>query len=237
MIHRFLRYYYRTERHDLPALCQLPLHGKTALDIGANKGIFSYWLSQTVGTKGQVIAFEPQPELFQHLKYLQEIFQLSNLTIINQGVSSEVGQALLFRNSVGDGGASITHTENKSEHVSIQLNTLDNFDPKDNSIEFIKVDVEGHEVNVISGGLNLIQFHRPTLMIECSLPDGTDLEIMRMLDPLHYIAFFLDSGKPLKVDQIREVPNLDRNICNRNVWFCPKDKLKDRFPHLSHLLQ
>ena len=64
-LHRAWRYRLRAERDELAFVLSRDLRGATVLDIGANRGIYSYWMHRVVGATGQVIAFEPQPELVQ----------------------------------------------------------------------------------------------------------------------------------------------------------------------------
>ena len=61
--HRFWRYRLVTERESVQFLLRQNLTKTTAIDIGANKGAYTYWLSKAVGNNGQVISLEPQPEL------------------------------------------------------------------------------------------------------------------------------------------------------------------------------
>jgi precorrin-6B methylase 2 len=60
---RCLRYRYRTERLQIKTMMGLDLRGAMALDIGANKGIYCFWMIRAVGPSGNVIAFEPQLEM------------------------------------------------------------------------------------------------------------------------------------------------------------------------------
>ena len=62
-LHRAWRYRLRSEKFGVSFLLSRDLTGKTAVDIGANWGIYSYWMHGLVGAEGHVIAFEPQPEL------------------------------------------------------------------------------------------------------------------------------------------------------------------------------
>ncbi len=235
MRHRFLRYRYRTERFDLEQLCKLPIQGGVALDIGANKGIFSYWISKTVGNSGLVYAFEPQPEMLTHLNRLKSIFNLEQLSIKPVGLSSKAGELSLYRNFAGDGGASLINTTGKDQIIAVPITTLDDCfsDSPPKNLQLIKMDVEGHETSVITGGVNLIKQHRPILMIECSLPQKTDQQITEILKPMGYDVFFLDTGEAICQDKIRETPNPDRDISNRNLWFCPSEKLPHFFPDMK----
>src|SRR5688572_11049838 len=60
---RCLRYRFRTERLHLRTMTLLNLKGATVIDIGANRGIYCFWMVRAVGSNGRVIAFEPQPEM------------------------------------------------------------------------------------------------------------------------------------------------------------------------------
>ena len=74
VIHRSWRYRLRHEKDSIKYVLGLNLDGAIALDIGANKGIYTYWLSKKVGKDGKVIAFEPQPELGEYLNDLKKSF-------------------------------------------------------------------------------------------------------------------------------------------------------------------
>ena len=75
------------------------------MDIGANRGIYTYWMSKKVGDRGRVISFEPQPELGDFLQDLKKSFKLNNVEIQNKGLSDEEGKFDIFRGFVGSGGA------------------------------------------------------------------------------------------------------------------------------------
>jgi len=74
MFLRVWRYRLRTEKDDIRFLLNKDLKGDTVIDIGANKGIYSYWMSKKVGEEGKVVAFEPQPKLMDHLTQLKADF-------------------------------------------------------------------------------------------------------------------------------------------------------------------
>src|ERR1700759_2990543 len=104
---RCLRYRFRTERLPLQTLLRLNLKGATAIDIGANKGIYSFWLSRAVGPSGKVLAFEPQPEMINYIQHRKQSFALDNVEIIPTALSDRHGTAQLTRQRIGDGSASL----------------------------------------------------------------------------------------------------------------------------------
>ena len=83
MILRCWRYRFKSEVHSINYVRSLKLKDMTMLDIGANRGIYSIYMSRVAGKKGKVIAFEAQPELKKSLFELRKSFNLDNLEIIN----------------------------------------------------------------------------------------------------------------------------------------------------------
>jgi len=168
MLHRFWRFRLLKERHELAFIRSLKLTGATALDIGANKGIFSYWLSSAVGANGQVIAFEPQPELTAHLAKVKKQFQCNNLEVIASALSNQSGSAQLQRNHAGAGHATLQHGDDYQELISVPTTTLDEFAYKNklSNVRFMKIDVEGHELDVLHGANEVIRKHQPHMLIE-----------------------------------------------------------------------
>ena len=83
--HRFLRYKHRTEADSIKFVQSLDLKGSSVLDIGANRGIYCYFLSRSVGKDGSVTAFEPQPECIETIKDVMRMFKLRNIDLRNCG--------------------------------------------------------------------------------------------------------------------------------------------------------
>ena len=77
-VFRAWRYRLRAERPEIRFLLNQLQLGHTAIDIGAHKGAYTYWMSQRVGSSGQVIAFEPQPELNQTISKLMVWTEISD---------------------------------------------------------------------------------------------------------------------------------------------------------------
>ena len=193
MIHRAWRYRLNTERDEIKFLLAQDLRGKTVLDIGANTGIYSYWMHKQVGRDGRVIGFEPQPEMIEHLEMVKEAFKMKTLTIAKTGLSSQIGSATLNRNLNHLGGASLCRTiPGEINSIDIPLTTLDAYFEENpcEPIAFIKCDVEGHEHEVIAGGMRTLEEHRPTLLIECHDAQVHDTSLFEDLDSLGYNAYF-----------------------------------------------
>ena len=172
---RCLRYRFRTERLPLQTLLRLNLKGATAIDIGANKGIYCYWLSRAVGRAGKVMAFEPQPEMVNYIRDRKQAFALDNVEIVNTALSDHRGTAQLTRQRIGDGSASLQLERQGSgnELISVPLAMLDDFEVS--NLKYIKCDVEGHEPSVFAGGRRLIETFRPLVQFEAVEADCAPL--------------------------------------------------------------
>src|SRR5881394_3664503 len=111
---RCMRYRFHTEKLEIKTLMQLDLTGATALDIGANKGIYCFWMLRAVGRSGRVVAFEPQPEMAETIRQKQARFDWANLEIINVALSDTEGKSNLARDSIGDGSASLETSRHRA---------------------------------------------------------------------------------------------------------------------------
>lgn len=161
---RCLRYRFRTERLQLKTLLSLNLGGGTAVDIGANKGIYSYWLARAVGPSGSVVAFEPQPEMARYIGDRKRALKLKNVRVLNTALSNRAGTATLTRRRVGDGSASLEPSRLQADQLEVPLTALDTMYLP--GLRFIKCDVEGHELDVFSGAELTIKRNRPVIQFE-----------------------------------------------------------------------
>ena len=193
MRHRFWRYRYRSEVSEIRYLLESKLEGKTLLDIGANKGIYSYYLSHKAGPHGKVYAFEAQPELGNHLQSVKESFNLNNLHIVNKGLSSRSGILKMGRTRIGDGQAGFHHKPGDHlEELDIPVITLDEIFGEDTheTIHFIKCDVEAHEYEVLKGGETILRRDAPNLLLECNEMTSGEGKLFGYLEELGYEGFF-----------------------------------------------
>lgn len=173
------------------------LRGKTVFDIGANKGIYTYWMAKAVGSQGKVISFEPQPELGDFLYDMINSFSLNNVEIVNKGLSERKGETLMVRSKVGSGGA---HFSTKEEDLSaytdqnkfsVEITTLDEYLLHKTlpPLDFIKCDVENHELQVFKGGEKTLKKYKPTLLFECHHQEAQAGYIFSYLEDLGYHGF------------------------------------------------
>tara|TARA_R100000687_G_C6430331_1_gene155350 strand:+ start:580 stop:1299 length:720 start_codon:yes stop_codon:yes gene_type:complete len=218
MLHRAWRYRNRTERDELRFLLAQQLRGKLVLDIGANAGIYSYWMSKAVGREGRVIAFEPQPEMIDALKKLRHSFKLHQLEIAETGLSSQPGQATLRRVMSHLGGASIERDlPEADDSFTIPLTTIDAYieEHADRPVSFIKCDVEGHEPAVFAGAMNTLQRDMPTLLFELHDKQVNESDLFEQLGSIGYSAYYLHDGRQHPIEELAQArASIDKPYLN-----------------------
>ncbi len=225
-LHRAWRYRLRTERDELAYLRSLDLAGRTLVDIGAHRGLYTYWMSKAAGPRGRVVSFEPQPEMLEAFRAFQQSFHwIRTITLVDAGLSDTPGKATLRR--VGDhtGGASLEPdaASGAPDVVAheVRVTTLDAyfFDeapvPAEQPVAFIKCDVEGHEQAVFRGGERLLREHRPRILMECHDRHATPDGVFGDLEALGYRGWFLHAGgrEPLET-LARRRAEIDRPYLN-----------------------
>lgn len=194
--YRAWRYRYRLDRAEIKFILDNLQKGDVAVDIGAHKGGYLFWLRKKVGKSGRVYAFEPQAVLSVYLQTTFQQFNFGNVKIENKGVSSRKGQFDLYIPTTGKTNSSpgaTLNTEKAAQEncrkVSIQTVTLDEyFQGKENAIALIKVDVEGHELEVFQGGKNVLTNMKPLLLFECEQRHNKNRNIEEVF------SFLKDSG-------------------------------------------
>lgn len=138
------------EKHELDFVKNTLKPGQTFYDIGANFGLYAVLASQIVGPQGHVFAFEPAPETFKNLK--TNTSALQNVSCFQCAVGSKDGTLDLYFDSRNPGcssalavtsGPSASVTQIKIDSYLLEKKVL----PAD----FVKIDVEGFEWEVLQG--------------------------------------------------------------------------------------
>jgi FkbM family methyltransferase len=163
--------YYRFRAHrerrngerELGLLPYLLDRRRNSVDVGANKGVYTYWLQRY---SRHVWAYEPNPKMFRVL----EAGARGNVTVSPVALSNENGRATLRVPRTAKGysnqGASLNHRKVGADYGEVEVETRRLDDEGLRDVGFIKIDVEGHEFAVLEGAGALIARDRPTLLIE-----------------------------------------------------------------------
>jgi FkbM family methyltransferase len=231
---RCLRYRVRTERFQLQTLLQLNLTGATALDIGANKGIYCYWMRRAVGASGRIVAFDPQPEMCLAIADRRDRLGWRNLRVLNVGLSDSDGQMSLAREKVGDGSASLESSRRRAqdEVINVPVTRLDAMaDDLLTGLAFIKCDVEGHERNVFLGGEAVLRRYRPVVQFESTVGAAKTDEIFAFFRALGYSGVMLSGDVYLPVTNPDAIPHYKFGLGgHRDYVFFPPEAIGTTIP-------
>lgn len=135
----------------------IPRSGDIIFDIGSHIGIFTLKASKLVGPTGCVYAFEPEPMNFTILRQNISLNNARNVRIFNKAISSQIETLRLNVDSSNTGGSSVQFLsrfeKGKTVQISISSTTLDQImhEYDIQKVDFLKIDVEGHELEVLKG--------------------------------------------------------------------------------------
>ena len=188
---------------------------RTAIDIGASEGVYAFFLQRLAR---HCVAFEPNPSSHFFLKRA-----LPEVEIHLAAVSAVEGDATLrvpVVNGIPYTGWGTIEPKNQltelPPHVveEIKVRTVRPDRMALGDIGFVKIDVEGHELDVLAGLWGLLAKCLPNLLIEIGAAErgGSLEEVRRRLNPLGYIGLRLDDRGLLKVlpqdSELRGSPNV-----------------------------
>ena len=133
-----------------------------ALDVGAHVGI---WSRNLVEKFKNIYAFEPVPKHIecwkQNMSQCDFTHFLNTVALGDENVINEMYVPIM-----NSGMASLVWPTPDTQTIEIETRTLDSYEF--DQVDFIKIDVEGFEINVLRGAENTIRKHKPVMFIEIS---------------------------------------------------------------------
>ncbi|MDB5410712.1 MAG: FkbM family methyltransferase [Rhodospirillales bacterium] len=137
---------------------------RNAVDAGANKGTYTYFLARLAR---HVHAFEPNPKMFKILRRsMAKNVTASPVALSNSSGTAELRIPRQSKGGFSNQGGSLSTAKISKNYKAFDVETrrLDELDLGD--VGFIKIDVEGFEQEVIDGAVETIRRCRPTMLIE-----------------------------------------------------------------------
>ena len=224
----------------------LKLFRGTAIDIGANNGLYTLMLANAAN---RIIAFEANPSLADTLRSVSP----ANVRVENCAISNTPGSLNLkiprIAGVQNTGMATVsrsntfeTQSVDSIDEISVQAIPLDDYirDKKVHDVSFMKIDVEGFEKEVLDGAMQTIRSKQPILLIETELRHKADvIGLFKALEDLGYSALIVnESGSkliPIRREQVRELQS-DRRLAAKqrnhfdfayvnNFFFIPRHKM------------
>ena len=170
-----LREYGEFSEIELSLMSKFIMKDDVVFDIGSNIGAFTVPFAKKVGELGQVYAFEPQKVIYDLLQDYVNKNKLINVKIFNVGIGKKKEELELNEidySKVGNfGGVSFKYdsssfTKNiKNKKYKVKITNLNEF-MEIEKCNFMKIDVELMELDILTGGKNFLKKFRPILWIE-----------------------------------------------------------------------
>jgi FkbM family methyltransferase len=178
---------------ELPRILSMTGSG-LFLDVGANRGLYSY-VAKSVGF--EVVAFEPNPRLATYIRrWSSRGVVVREELVSSRNGTTRVAIPLSNRGTELDGLASadVSRIELQAENIleiDVKAVTVDSLSLT--KVEFIKIDVEGHELEVLNGAMNTLTSDHPLLQVEIEErhKSGNIKQCHDFLSALGYRCFFV----------------------------------------------
>ncbi len=194
-----------------PEIALLPLLSNSnglAVDAGANKGVYLYHLCRRFQ---RVVAFEPLPQMAAYLAHAAPInAEVHGLALSNAAGVAEIRLPRGYNELASlETTAGVAGVDADIEVHTTPLATLDSFGL--GPVGLVKIDVEGHELNVLEGARSTLQRFHPTVLIEVEERHrrGAIARVRALLEELGYEGYFLDGSRVRPVSEFD--PARDQN--------------------------
>jgi FkbM family methyltransferase len=147
--------------------------GMTVVDVGAHIGYYTLLFAKNVGATGRVISFEPAPNNFAVLAKNVELNGLAHVRLFDSAIFSRCGKITISIPDHSNSGEASVSQSVGATHVQVNSTTLDAVSSSlDLHPDFLKIDVEGSETDVLAGAQKTIRRCRPKMLIELHHFDG-----------------------------------------------------------------
>lgn len=160
------------------------------MDIGANIGEWTLRMANRVGPKGRVFSFEPIPIINQSLNKTLRVNNLSQVVLFQTALGNQSGDSE-FTVSFDKNGRPLQQSrlgtkkenywnifteEKKTKTIKVKTITLDQFASEQSigRLDFVKIDVEGKETQVLEGGQETFSRFTPALILEAECEKEND---------------------------------------------------------------
>lgn len=181
--------------------------GQSFIDGGAHYGYFSLLFHYLAGDASSVLAFEPSAKTFEIL----ELNKCKGIETINKALSDHTGFVKMKQGSLHRSEANAVTDKDDAEAVSLACIKLDEaITGSSLKIDYLKLDVEGHEFDALRGAENTITTHKPIVILEIWHPayrnNSNQLQAIKWLCDKGYALYRLaDLGEDLYCQSIDEV--------------------------------
>lgn len=217
------------ERHMVQLFRALIDPNDVVADIGANIGLTAILFSSLAK---KTYAFEPSPSTYNILLENLSRNNISNIEAVNVGLGqTEERLTITFSKNNRSGGYVSDKICPKMGYVTedIRIDTLDHFFGKDIVPTFLKIDVEGYEINVIKGGDAILQSAHPTVVMEMN---HFCLDVLHRITIPDFLDFMRSKFPYLYAVDYDNKTIVDLHIADQAYMVMHEHVVKHRFPNL-----
>jgi FkbM family methyltransferase len=161
---------------ELDHLEQFLPPGGVFVDIGGNTGIFTVKAAQFFRQHGggTVVTYEPLPEMLAELDHNLAANRFDNVRLRSFCLGAQPGTADFWLNLNHPAASSLVNRDPKATHRSMLVLRLDDVYPLEqlNRLDYVKIDVEGAEIQVLAGANETLKKFRPIIQLETNISDA-----------------------------------------------------------------
>src|ERR1700755_662703 len=191
----------KSAERELSYLCKIIPEDAVTVDVGANCGLYTRQLARL---SRQVHAFEPSQQMARLLRRTSA----ANVNVHEMALSDHDGDAELFIPQDDDGPvhglASLEARADPSTRVVSAHVPMARLDAViDQDVAFVKIDVEGHELNVLNGAVELLERCQPVFLVEAEDRHRAEAtrSVFEFFRDRSYRGFFLKDDEVVAADQ------------------------------------
>jgi FkbM family methyltransferase len=199
----YARFKHKQDAFEIDLLKKHISKNATVLDIGANIGFYATILSDLVGEKGKVHCFEPDIKNFNHLK--NHTAQHHNIVINNKAVGPKSGILKIYTSNKLNVDHRTYKPEEYDKEIEIEAISIDDYLHSNLSVDFIKIDIQGFEMEAVKGMQKTLEFNMDLKLISEFWPYGLKKagssvsDYFGFLTSLGFTCYLLEKNSLLKL--------------------------------------
>ena len=194
------------EKETVTLITKLIKPGMKIINIGANIGYFTILLANLVGPSGKVFSFEPHPENFEFLRKNLEINNCTNVESIMKAISNKNEKTTLLHSTSSAWHSLGTKEGPGFKRIPVETITIDDFlKDLDIEIDFVIMDAEGSETNIIQGmtktlqknpHLEIIAEYNPATL---EFVDSSGMDLITIIKKIGFSIYLIEKNGELKL--------------------------------------
>ncbi|HEY3402089.1 MAG TPA: FkbM family methyltransferase [Ohtaekwangia sp.] len=202
--------------------------GSVVVEAGANSGTETLLISRLVGEGGSVFAFEPVPHVLKKLKDNLSLNSIANVQVVPMALGETDGNISFYIQSPdhpNQGMGSKNTVDSGLEKIDVQQKKIDTLHAEGvfNKLDFLKMDVQGAELDILKGALKTIEKYKPGIFLEAADGWSNVTRIFDHLESLDYEVFLITNEYRLD--------RMERNNLKAGNWYARAIEINHETTH------